>query len=139
MTYSPTVYDWRYTVQPFKQVFFAGGMALDGGMTLGGAAVESPEPGGRGELRLEFGQIANTDANLDASWLASRIMNGSVFRLKLFYPTVQLVPDSDLGGSTESGVLWDNDLGWAGGPWAFNPQAGLIGVALKGASTVRVN
>ena len=140
MTYTPTIYDWRYTVMPYQQVFRAGGVALDGGMTVGGVGVESPEPGGRAELLMEFGKIANADANLDASWLASRMLNGAVFRIRLFAPTVQLVADSALGGSTGLGVNWSNNLSWSGGAaWAFDPQAGIVGTAAKGASSFVVN
>lgn len=140
MTYTPTIYDWRYTVVPMSQVFLAGGTATAGGMTLGGASVENPEPGGRAELRLEIARIANEDANLDASWLASRLMNGNIFRVKLFAPSVQLLSDADLGGSTETGVLWDNDLGWSGGqPWAFNPSSAITFGGQAGETTFRYN
>jgi hypothetical protein len=139
MTYTPTVYDWRYTVQPRSQIFMAGGRALDGGMTVGGVSVESPEPGGRAELRLEFDQIANADANLDASWLASRLLNNAVFRIRLFSPSVQLLSDAALGGSTYSGTTWSNSLGWSAAPWAFDPQSPLTTGAAKGESVVRYN
>jgi hypothetical protein len=140
MTYSPTIYDWRYTVQPVQQLFRAGGVALDGGMTVGGIGVESPEPWGRAELLMEFDRIASAAANLDVSWLASRMMNGAVFRIRLFYPTVQLVSDSALGGSTELGVNWSNSLPFSDSmAWAFDPQAGIVGTAAKGAASFVVN
>jgi hypothetical protein len=140
MTYTPIIYDWRDTVLPYKQVFFAGGTAMHGGMTIGGVSVMSPEPGGRAELRLEFAPIADATANLDASWLASRLMNGNIFRIRLFSPTVQLVPDSDLNGSTENGVNWSNNLGWEGDvPWAFDPKVGVVYTANAGATMITLN
>lgn len=139
MTYTPTIYDWRDTVLPMKQVFIAGGQALDGGMTLGGASVESPEPGGRAELRLEFGPFATVETNLDASWLASRMLNGAAFRIRLFAPTVQLIPAASLGGSDDAGLLWDTGLGWDGTTWAFEPSAAVTVGGAKGATTFRYN
>lgn len=140
MTYTPTIYDWPGTVVPVNQVFRAGGLSIMGGMTLGGASVENPEPGGRGELVLEIAPIANADANLAASWLSSRMLNGAVLRIPLFQPTVQIVADSVLGGSTSAGVLWSNGFGWAGNvPWRFDPAASVTAVAAKGASSFVVN
>ena len=140
MTYSPTIYDWRPTVQPKSQVFLAGGQALDGGMTLGGASVESPEPGGRSELRLEFDRFANADTNLDASWLASRMLNGAAFRIRLWQPSVQLIADALLGGSTDLGVNWSNDMGWSGNVgWAFDPTVSINRGGAKGSTVVRIN
>lgn len=140
MTYVPVIYDWRSTIVPVDQVFRAGGNAVAGGMTLGGASVESPEPGGRGELVLEVAALANANSNLDASWTVSRLLNGAVFRVRLFSPTVQLVPDSALGGSTELGVMWSNGLGWAGNvPWAFDPSASVTAIAAKGSQSFTVD
>ena len=140
MTYVPVIYDWRDTVVPVKQVFIAGGQSLDGGMTLGGASVENPEPGGRAELRLEFDPFATAATNLDASWLASRMLNGSVFRIRLWQPTVQLLSDTILGGSTDLGVNWDNNLGWDGDvPWAFEPSSPITQGGAKGATQFRYN
>jgi hypothetical protein len=140
MTYSPTIYDWRDTVLPFKQVFLAGGTAVSGGMTIGGAAVESPEPGGRSELRLEFGSIAGRDANIDASWLASRLLNNNVFRIRLWQPTAQLMTDADLGGSTDAGTLFSSDTAFDGDvPWLFDPSSPVTLGAEAGETSFRYN
>jgi len=140
MTYTPVVYDWRSTVQPVNQIFFAGGVAQDGGATVGGVSVESPEPGGLGELRMEFAPFANADSNLDASWLASRMLNGSVFRIRLFSPSVQLLSDTALGGNTAVGVTWSNGLGWSGNVnWAFDPSSPITATRDKGEATFRYN
>lgn len=138
MTYVPVIYDWRDTVVPVKQVFIAGGQSLDGGMTLGGASVENPEPGGRAELRLEFDPFATAATNLDASYLASRMLNSAVFRIRLWQPTVQLLSDTILGGSTDLGANWSNNLGWDSDiPWAFEPSSAITLGGAKGATQFR--
>ena len=139
MTYTPVVYDWRYSVQPKDQVFRAGGNSISGGMTIGGASVVNPEPGGRAELFMEFDQLAIDGSNLDASWLISRMLNGNIFRVRLFAPSVQLVAADDLGG-VDDGVMWDNDLPWDNGyGWAFDPTAPVAIGGAKGDTSVKVN
>jgi len=139
MTYTPTIYNWRDTVQPKAQVFRAGGTAVAGGMTLGGASVVSPEAGGRGELMMEFDPLAIAGSNLDASWLASRMMNGNAFKIKLFAPSVQLVAAADLGG-LDDGVMWSNNLPWDNGlGWAFAPSADITVGGAKGSEQFKVN
>jgi hypothetical protein len=138
MTFSPTIYDWRQSCAPISQVVRAGGISIDGGITLGGAATRNPEPGGRAELVMDFDPFVSEQANRDASWTVSRIMNGSVFRVRL-YRTVQLVPEADLpvtdGSATwASGLPFANDVTWRANPWV--PVAAA---ALKGASTVRLD
>ena len=136
MTYTPTIYDWRDDVQPLDQFFRAGGASVAGGMTLGGASIENPEPGGRAELMMNFSRLALASANLNASWTLSRILNGSVMRIRLFLPSVQIVTDAALGIVSTAGVTWSNALPWSSGqPWRANPSAPITAAASKGAST----
>lgn len=140
MTYTPEIFDWRASVQPMSQVFIAGGQALDGGLTLGGAAVESSEPGGRTELRLEFDRFANAQTNLDASWTASRMLNGAVFRLRLWQPSVQLLSDAVLGGNTELGETFSDGTTYSDGlADMFDPTISITNGGPKGSTVIRVN
>ena len=138
MTYSPAIYDWRPEVQPIDQLFRAGGVSVQGGMTLGGVSVENPEPGGRGELLFRFPMLALASANLSASWTLSRILNGAIMRIPLYSPCVQLIADAALG--VTSGITWAGGYTWAGGiKWRFDPFALTTVAALKGAASVKVN
>lgn len=133
MTYTPIIYDWRSTLFPLEQIFFAGGQAIAGGMTLGGISSESPEPGGLGEMRMTFPPFwTGADANLDASWTLSRIRNGAVFRIRL-YKTVQMVSSvalnvPEVGQTWANGQPWANDENWRVNPFAFVAAAALPGV-----------
>lgn len=138
MTFTPLIYDWRPTLCPIDQVFRSGGQAVAGGMTLGGVSVEYPEPGGRAELLCRFPTRFDSQANVDASWTISRILNGNVMRIRLS-KSIQLVPATDLGGSVEleSGVPWDNGLGWDNGfGWQWEPAVPIAASAAKGAAVV---
>ena len=73
MTYTPQIFDWRPDLLWMQQTFFAGDASIQGGMTLGSASVENPEPGGRAKLLLTFPRQANTSSNLSASWTLSRM------------------------------------------------------------------
>ena len=95
MTYTPTIYDWPANCEPLNQVFAAGGQSVPGGVTLGGTTFENPEPGGRGELTLDFATFVSDDALREASWLMSRIRNGAVFKYDLLV-TPQLIAEADL-------------------------------------------
>ena len=89
-------------------------------------------------LLMNFATFADDATNLDASWTASRIMNGTVFRIRL-YNTVQLVPSLILG-SNGVGPLWSNDQPWANGePWAYDPTAPVAVNALAGAAAFTVD
>ena len=135
MTYTPTIYDWRSSVAPIDQVFRAGGSAVAGGMTLGGASISNPEPGGRGELVMNFAPFATEESNLAASWTISRMMNGAIFRVRL-YRTVQLVSETALSTSDTPGNPWSNSEPWSTGEnWASDPVAEVAASAAKGAST----
>lgn len=121
MTYTPIIYDWRLGVQPINQVFYGGGLSDSGGLTLAGAQVSIPAPGGRATMRFEFASLAITADNIDASWTISALRSDRVFRVPL-YESVQLVPAADIG--LTSGVLWSLGQSWANGlGWASNPAA----------------
>lgn len=140
MTYTPTIYDWRTSVEPISQLFLAPSQSVSGGMLLGGASYENPEPGGRAELRLEFVPFANANTNLDASWLATRIQNGNIMRIRLWGPTPQLVSDAALGVSAPLGLNWSNGKGWANGyGWEVNPSADITVAGVKGGTTFTAN
>ena len=112
MTYSPEIYDWRSTIIPASQVLVAGGQAVQGGFTLGGAVSESPEPGGRAVLSVAFNAM-RTVAELDASWTMSRLMDGSIMRVPIF-ASPQLVTDVAIGGA----AVWAAYPGITRGPGA---------------------
>lgn len=139
MTYTPTIYDWRDDVTPINQVFRAAGQATDGGMTLGGVSVESPEPGGRAELALEFSAFATEAANLNASWTVSRICNGNVMRVRL-WDSVQLVKGADLFGSAADHYEPISDSPASDGePTRWAPQVPVAAAAAKGAASFTVD
>lgn len=95
MTYVPTIHEWPTECEALNQVFVAGGQEIPGGVTLGGVTLTNPEPGGRGELILDFPTFVSDDALRLASWLITRLRNGSVFRYDLL-ETPQLVPEAEL-------------------------------------------
>lgn len=139
MTYTPTIYDWRDSCAPLDQMFRAGGEAMVGGLTLGGTSVENPEPGGRAELHLQFAAFTSEQANRDASWLISRILNRNVMRVRL-WETVQLVPAADLSPPVTEGVPWGNDQPWANDEnWFWNPWVPVNAAAAKGAASFTAN
>jgi hypothetical protein len=134
-----TIYDWRPSLCPKLQVFRAGGQSRDGGMTLGGAMVSNPEPGGRGFLRMSFVPFwRGEQRNTDASWTISRLLNGNVMRVKLSW-SAQLVSGVALGMAASAGEAlegnpwaneqpWANDENWRGNPWVPVSAPALAGV-----------
>ncbi|MEL7281345.1 MAG: hypothetical protein AAGK79_13380 [Pseudomonadota bacterium] len=139
MTYTPTIYDWRTSCAPFDQMFRAGGQSIAGGLTTGGARTESPEPGGRAELFWSFRRFGTTQQNRDASWLASRMLNGNVLRVPLVIG-VQLVPETDLTPPADLGLTWANDKPWSNKKnWRWNPRVAVTVAALKGATSLTVD
>lgn len=141
MAYQPAIYNWRRSLEPIDQVLRAGGEAVPGGLTLGGALVENPEPGGRAELMMAFPtNFSNRATSLDVSWTISRILNGSIFRIRLF-TSVQLVSSAALGVATgERGQTWSNGQPWGNGElWAFDPVAPVAADAARGASQVQID
>lgn len=140
MNYASQIYDWRRSLVPVNQTVRAGGEAIRGGLTLGGVFAESPEPGGRAELRMSFpAYYPDVRSSRDASWTFSRIMNGAIMRVHLCN-SVQLVSSEALGGRYPKGIMWDNDLPWANGlGWAWRPTAPVARAATRGSTSVRVD
>ena len=137
MTYTPTIYDWRSLCAPINQIFRAGSLATQGGMTLGGASYENPEPGGRAELFMEFAPFATPEANRAASWTVSKLVSGSVFRVPL-YETVQVVDSTEFG--LTGGLRWANNLPWSNGQfWKFNAFASFNAAAARGVVSISVD
>ena len=135
MTYSPVIYDWKSSIEPVAQLFRAGGLSIAGGMTVGGVYTQNPEPGGRGELFLEFDAFANANTNLDASWTLSRIMNGNVFRIPLWRPSVQIVSDAALGAITTAAIT----LAAASGTQSVKANLAPTGQVLKDGHVIGFN
>jgi hypothetical protein len=116
-------------------VFVAGGESVAGGMTLGGALVENPQPGGRAVYEATLG---NTQRGSFDSWLMSAAQNRRVFEVPI-YRSRQLIAAADLG-LIEQGQLWDNDQPWDNGqPWAFDPVAEAAAAALEGAASLDID
>ncbi|QDP65859.1 MAG: hypothetical protein Unbinned7865contig1001_58 [Prokaryotic dsDNA virus sp.] len=142
MTYSPVIYSWRSTLVPLDQTFRAGGQATSGGMTLGGAMISNPEPGGRSEINMSFSAFTSEAQNVDASWTISQILNGAVMRIPVFGYTVQTLSAASAGGSVsnEDGLPWGNDQNWSNGMgWEWNPTVSVTASALKGSTLVSVD
>lgn len=142
MTYTPVVYSWRTSLVPLDQAYRTGGQATAGGMTLGGALVSNPEPGGRGELNMSFSAFTSPQQNLDASWTISQILNNAIIRVPVFGHTVQLLSSVDAGGATvdDMGIPWDNGENWDNGMgWEWNPTVTVTATALKGETSVKVD
>ena len=138
MSYTPIIYDWRQSVAPINQIVRAGGQAIEGGLTLGGAYVENPEPGGRAELVMEFATMVEDQANRDASWTVSRILSGSLMRVRL-WRTVQLVSEEDLT-VTDEGLTWANGDPWSNDEfWRADPWVPVATGASQGAVTVELD
>jgi hypothetical protein len=85
---------------------------------------------------MNFAPFATEQANLDASWTISRILNGNVMRIGL-YSTVQLVAASAItAADVDNGIPWSNSQPWGNGEnWAWSPSSPIAAAALKGAST----
>lgn len=138
MTFIPQIYDWRSRLCPLSAVFEAGGTAIEGGFTAGGAAVSNPEPGGRGQLFMTFPTVYFDAArSLDVSWTISRVQNGAVMRVRL-PPSRQLVTASaltvdDTGLTWANGEPWANDENWRANPWVPVTAAGERGGQTFGA------
>lgn len=135
MVYAPTIYDWRGPCAPLSQVVRAGGAQESGGMTIGGALVGYPIPGGRISVTMDFATFSTVEENEAASWTISRIMAGALMRIPL-YRTVQLVPEAALAGADDPGIPWDGGIPWAtDANWSWNPTAPVAAAALRGGET----
>ncbi|WP_372993889.1 hypothetical protein [Sulfitobacter sp.] len=139
MPYVPKVYDWRSDIIPNSQTFIAGGQSIQGGLTLGGVSIQSPEPGGRASLTMTFPELRR-QSNLNASWTYSRVMNQSIMRVPL-YLSDQLLASSAIGDAGYgNGIPWSEGQPWGSGEnWAYSPSAALAAAALKGADTCKVD
>lgn len=139
MTIIPAIYDWRSSLVPLHQIYRAGGQERDGGMTLSGAMISNPEPGGRGMLRMIFRPFSLSRAvNADVSWTISRLLNQSVMRVRL-RESMQLVCSADLN-VTDTGQTWANGQPWANDEnWRSNPFALVAAIALAGSETFTVD
>jgi hypothetical protein len=135
MTYTPTIYQWPVDVAPIDQLFRAGGLSIAGGMTLGGAATENPEPGGRAELMFNFAVLALPEANKAMSWLASRMMNGAVLSVPI-YNSVQLVPEVEIFGAAADNFVDTTDQYSAIPVRRWEPFVPVTAVALAGVETL---
>jgi hypothetical protein len=149
------IYDWPSSVVAAKQLFFAGGEAVDGGLTSGGARALSPEPGGRSWLQVEFAYQDNALSDPLVSWLMSKIGNGALFRIPVVR-SPQLVPLSALGiaiaeydamrrfglsqevvPSELDGLPWQNGQPWENAMcWAFEPGAVISSAAAEGTTAL---
>lgn len=135
MTYTPIVYQWPLAVAPIDQLFRAGGMSVAGGMTLGGASTENPEPGGRAELTFSFAALVTLEANKAMSWLASRMMNGAVLSVPI-YNSIQLVPDEEIFGTAADNFTDTVDQYSDIPVRRWEPFVPVAAIALAGVATV---
>lgn len=130
------IYDWRSAIVPADQLFVAGGRSIAGGMTVGGIRIESPSPGGRGELHMSFSTL-NRSLGASVSWTISRIRNGAIMRVPLC-GSPQIVPDTALGLS--GGLTWSNGKKWSSGVfWLSRPNAPVAASAAKGTTVLSVD
>jgi len=115
-----------------KQLFHVPGGAIDGGFTVGGARILSPEPGGRAMLEMQIAlQVREWDYPT-ASWLMSQ-GNGQIFRIRLA-PTPQIL------SARKAFPLWDGDVPWSNHqPWDSDITAVFVAGALEGSTIVYVN
>lgn len=116
-----------------KQLFHVPGAAQEGGFTVGGVRLLSPEPGGRSVLEMQIAWQVREFEYPIASWLMSK-GNGEIFRVRLA-PTPQV-----LGARTVSSTPWAPDTLWSGDvPWSGDITASFAAAALEGTTTLRVN
>jgi hypothetical protein len=122
---------WSFPTFPIsKQLFVASGQAFDGGMTVGGIHMLSPEPGGRSMLEIQPSlQVSEWEFPL-SSWLMSKI-NGDIFRVRLA-PTPQVASKRSGGAPwAEGGIYpespWSNQQNWSGDDVALYKSVSLEG------------
>lgn len=113
-----------------KQLFYAPGAVMDGGFTVGGARISSPDVGGFGALMIQPSWQVHEWEYPISSWLMSQ-SSGQIFRVRLA-PTPQV---SHLAGAGP--VNWDNDVPWSHGqPWAGDVSVQFSASSLEGTETV---
>lgn len=110
------------------QLFHVPGQGYDGGLTAGGAAFITPEPGGFGTLEIEPALIDTEWESPLASWIMSKI-NGQVFRIRLA-PSPQIAYSRGRGMMAvpwSNGETWSNQENWEGDFTAIFAAASLHG------------
>lgn len=119
-----------------KQMFHVPGAAVEGGFTSGGARIISPDPGGFSRLQIQLALQSREWENPVSSWLASKA-NGQVIRLRLA-PTPQIAYSERRDGYStvtwNDGILWSNEVGWAG-----DFSLTFTSIALQGSNVVTVD
>lgn len=136
MTITPTVHDFP-TLPVSGQIYHVPGGAFQGGLTVGGSQIITPEPGGFGVLELQLSLQTSEWQYPNFSWLMSK-MNGELLRIRLA-PTPQ-IPYSPRRYDSVVGVTWDTGLLWTGDTrWSGDMNATAETAALSGATTLQVD
>lgn len=133
------VYTWRASLCCTSALVRAGGDAVIGGLTLGGAAQINPEPGGRATLDLAFPRFwTGAQQNRHVSWTLSRIARGAVFAIRICR-SFQMVPQQALTVA-ETGLTWANGQPWANDEnWRANPWVPVVAAAAKGSEVFQAD
>lgn len=139
---------WNFPdIKISKQLFHVPGMAVEGGLTVGGARIMSPEPGGRAVLEIEPSlQVDEWTAPM-SSWLMSKI-NGAIFRVRL--AQTPQIASARLTGTYPTGVYWAAEGNFLAAPWdngqpwqadseADNLATLFTSPALEGTTVVRID
>lgn len=131
---------WNFpTFSISAQVFRVPGISADGGYTLGGVRISSPEPGGFGVIEVQPSlQTGEWDYPL-ASWLMSKT-NGEILRFRLA-PTPQVSSARAIRATqpwNAEGIFsiqpWNNLENWTG-----DFTAVYSAVALKGSNQLTLD
>lgn len=136
---------WEFPDVPIQsQLFHVPGAAFDGGITSGGAIIQSPEPGGRSVLETQVAFNPNEWDFPFHSWLMSKV-NGEIFRIKLT-KTPQIVDASGNINSNsvnliESSVSWNNQQTWNNGQnWQNDGEhIDIVSNSLEGSVKITVD
>lgn len=136
MTVNYKIYEFpRFPIE--KQVFYASGLAIDGGYTIGGARVMSNEPGGFGILDIQPAFQVNEFEKPETSWLMSKI-NGQILRVRLA-PTPQIA-NAQMARNGFKGVPWDTELLWSNNQkWDGDTDLVFVSAANAGTSEVKID
>lgn len=127
-----------------RQLFYAGGMSVEGGFTSGGARVSSgPEPGGRAFLDMQLSLQVKEWENPIVSWLMTMLSNGAIFRIQLA-KTPQVVTKLEDGEKITEQPWFDDGLygvrPWDNGQfWAAEVVSPIITTSLIGSKVITVN
>lgn len=133
MTYSPVIRDWPTALVPMAQMFTGGSQPVAGGMTLGGAVVDNPEPGGRAVLTMDFAPFRRA-ANIPASWAATMLQAGAIFRIPIT-ATVQLLSANEIFGDAADLYQSSTDPFTGETVLRWDPFVPITTAASKGAAT----